>query len=573
MEKPSAPRAASNPPKKHVVQSTGAPNVAQTASNEEDDAADVLLARNESVASDELEGGAPEAGSESSNPEAGAFALGKWTGKPSAAALAATRPGPVAQPAAPDPPAKPAPAAATAQKALGDYQLLKKLGQGGMGAVYLAHQKSLDRQVALKVLSKELAANPRFVERFKREARVMARLDHPNILRCFEVNEAMGYNYLAMELVDGGSLGDWLRKRGKLSLADSLFVVLACAHALQHAHELKIIHRDIKPDNILLKRGVVKVADLGLGKATDEDLDLTKTGVGAGTPLFMAPEQARDAKRVDHRSDIYALGCMLYLFLTGTTPFMGTTTLEVIEAKEKGKFKPARQTNAEIPERLDLMLDKMLTPRPEHRYQSCAQLILDLESLGLAGSQLSFIEVEGPPKQTYSPPPKKVSMPQMQSTPPSQSGPSDSADATTESYWYASYVARDGKSVTRKMTAQEIIGQIRNKAFDAETQLSKARKGGYRSLGTYAEFQHLIKATLTKEKAERKAEKFKAFYQQIDKQEKSRQRWRWLHNKFLGIGGFIGFLLWLAVIVAIGVGLYFAVIWLGPFLAEKLSLG
>src|SRR5207248_6262426 len=138
----------------------------------------------------------------------------------------------------------------------------------------------------------------------------------------------------------------------------ALHIVLACAHALQHAHELKLVHRDIKPDNVLLTRkGVVKLADLGLAKAQDEDLSLTKTGTGAGTPLYMAPEQARDVKHVDHRSDIYSVGCMLYYFLTGKLPFTGETLVEVIDAKQKGKFTPARRLNADIPPRLDLIID------------------------------------------------------------------------------------------------------------------------------------------------------------------------------------------------------------------------
>jgi len=300
---------------------------------------------------------------------------------------------------------------------------------------------------------------------------------------------------------------------------------------------------------------------------------LTKTGAGAGTPLYMAPEQARDAKHVDHRCDIYALGCMLYVFLTGNMPFMGETLVQVIEAKEKGKFKPARHMNDEVPERLDLMIDKMLTAKPETRYQSCAQLILDLEGLGLANSQLSFIQVEGPPRQASAPPPpRKVSAPQMPAPGPARSA-TKPAETPAADYWFASFTTRDGKAVTRKLTSQEIIGQVRNKAFDAETQVSKTLKGGYRALGTYPEFQHQMKAALTTKKAERKAEKFKTFYEQIDKQEKSRQRWRWLHNKFLGVGGFVGFILWLAVLAGIGIGLYFVALWAWPILQEKLGLG
>jgi serine/threonine-protein kinase len=449
---------------------------------------------------------------------------------------------------------------------IGDYRLTKKLGQGGMGAVYLAHQVSLDRNVAVKMLSKELAAKPAFVQRFLREARVMAKLDHPNILRCYEVGEALGYHFLSMEFVEGGSVESWLKKLGKFSIGDSLHITLATAHALQHAHELNLIHRDIKPDNILLtKKGVVKVADLGLAKAKDDDMGITKTGTGAGTPIFMAPEQARDAKHVDGRSDIYAVGCMLYVFLTGQSPFKGETLVELIEAKEKGKFTPVRQFNDEVPERLDLIIDKVLAVKPEHRYQTCAELILELENLGLANRTLSFIApAEGPRPATPPPPAKKVTRPQFASS-------TVGAGGEDEGYWYASFTASDGKAVTRKLTKEQLLGMVKNHSLNAETQVSRTLKGGYRALGTYPEFHHLVKAHQTKDKAERRAEKFKAAYAKLEKEEVRRRRWRWFHNLMLRVGGGVGLLLWLVVVVGILVGLYFLGRWGLEMLRERVD--
>jgi serine/threonine-protein kinase len=177
-----------------------------------------------------------------------------------------------------------------------------------------------------------------------------------------------------------------------LSIADALYVTLACAEALRYAHEQNVIHRDVKPSNILLtKLGVVKIADLGLVKAHGEGVALTRTGTAVGTPLYMSPEQFRDAKRVDHRTDIYALGCMLYLMLTGKPPFASQAYIDLHEAKERGRFTPARKLNTEIPDRLDLMIDKMIAKRPEHRHQSCAELIRDLRCLGPAGTHLSLM--------------------------------------------------------------------------------------------------------------------------------------------------------------------------------------
>ncbi len=480
------------------------------------------------------------------------------------AAKAAARPAPA-----------PAPTSGKIKEVLmGDYRLTKKLGQGGMGAVFLGHQISLDRQVALKVLSKELAGKPAFVERFKREAKVMAKLDHPNILRCYGVGEAGGHHYLAMEFVEGGSVGDWLKKLGKFSLADSLHLTLACAHALQHAHELTILHRDIKPDNILLtKKGVVKVADLGLAKAQDDDLGLTKTGTGAGTPIYMAPEQARDSKHVDGRSDIYAMGVMLYVFLTGELPFRGETLVEMIEAKEKGKFSPARKFNEEVPERLDLIIDKMLVAKPEHRYQSCAEVILDLENLGLAGDRLSFIEpAPGPQSKTSSPAPqpKKINVVRAAMASPRSSLGASTPEALAD-YWFASFTTSAGKAVTRKLTLQQLQGMVKNNSLDADTQVSRTLKGGYRALGTYPEFEGLVKANRTKDKAERRAEKFKNIYEKIDREEKSRLRWRWIHNLTLRAGGFLGFILWLVIIAAVGVGLFYLGKWGIPILAERMG--
>src|SRR5262249_24648356 len=157
--------------------------------------------------------------------------------------------------------------------------------------------------VALKVLAKELAGRPGFVERFLREARLTARLDHPHIVRSLGTGASHGFHYLAVEYVGGGSVGGWLEKLGRFTIRDALHVALAVARALQYAHEQGLVHRDIKPDNLLLTTdGIVKVADFGLARG-EEDLNLTRTGVGIGTPLYAAPEQARDAKHADARSD------------------------------------------------------------------------------------------------------------------------------------------------------------------------------------------------------------------------------------------------------------------------------
>ena len=286
---------------------------------------------------------------------------------------------------------------------VGDFRIEKKLGQGGMGTVFLATQVSLERKVALKTLSPEFAKKPDFVKRFIREARSMARLQHPNVVQVYAADTASGVNYAAIEYIDGRSMQGWMNELKQLNVGDALHVTLVCADALKHAHDQNMIHRDIKPDNILVTaKGVVKVADFGLAKAVDDDVSMTQSGTGLGTPLYMAPEQARNAKHVDKRTDIYALGSTLYYFVTGKLPFTGENTLELIVAKEKGTFTHARKHNPQIPERLDLMIDKMLMKDPNHRYADCADIIRDLGQLGLANPALSFIESAGGETATVS---------------------------------------------------------------------------------------------------------------------------------------------------------------------------
>src|SRR5260221_7832679 len=180
----------------------------------------------------------------------------------------------------------------TGEMRLGEFLLVKRLGKGATGTVYLARQESQNRDVAVKVLAKHLASNPTILQRFQREARLMAALDHPHILRGYAVGEDRGYHYLAMEYVDGISLGNWLQKVERLSVGDTLHIVMAALDGLQYAHDQGLIHRDIKPDNIMItSAGAVKVADLGLAKGIADDLSLTQTGFSTGTPVYMSPEQ------------------------------------------------------------------------------------------------------------------------------------------------------------------------------------------------------------------------------------------------------------------------------------------
>jgi serine/threonine-protein kinase len=265
---------------------------------------------------------------------------------------------------------------------LGDFRLVARLGAGSMGTVYRARQVSTPRDAAVKVLSRELAAREDFVQRFLREARLLARLDHVHVLRCYGAGESHGYHYLAMEYAGGGSVQSWLEKLGRFELPDAVAVVAAAARGLGYAHENKLVHRDVKPDNLLFTtHGVVKVADLGLARAIDDGVNLTQTGMGMGTPLYASPEQAVNAKRADARSDIYALGCVLYHLVAGRPPFEASSFVELMTAKERCDFAPLKRHRAKLPERLERIVARMLA-KADQRYPDCEELLEDLALLG-----------------------------------------------------------------------------------------------------------------------------------------------------------------------------------------------
>ncbi len=272
-------------------------------------------------------------------------------------------------------------AAVDTELQLGDFKLLRKLGEGAAGVVYRARQISFDRDAAVKVLFK---ANAKNIERFYREARLAGALDHPHIVQGYAVGEERGVHYFAMEYVDGHSLQHLLNKLGRLRLSAAVRAALAVARALDYAHGQNLVHRDIKPGNVLIGRqGAIKLADLGMAKIRDVDLaELTRTGRGMGTPCYMPIEQFVNAKEADARCDIYALGCMLHALLTGQPPFVSSSFMELIQAKEAGVFPPAQQVNPEVPERLDAIIAKMAARHPEDRYQTCREVIDALLELG-----------------------------------------------------------------------------------------------------------------------------------------------------------------------------------------------
>lgn len=268
------------------------------------------------------------------------------------------------------------------RKALGQYELKKKLGQGGMGAVYLAVDTSLKRSVALKILPREKAANPQLVKRFKAEAQNASQLTHDNIVAVYGAGEADGYLYIALEYVDGIDVHDLVQRRGVLPVKRSIDIIKQVGRALQHAFEQGIVHRDIKPANLLIRRdGIVKLADMGLARAVDETLEtsITRAGTTVGTVDYMSPEQARNSKSADVRSDIYSLGCTWYHMLTGSPPYSEGSLVNKLNAHAKQPPPDPRDKNPAVPEGVVAVMQRMLAKGPDERYQTPLELIKDLE--------------------------------------------------------------------------------------------------------------------------------------------------------------------------------------------------
>ncbi len=271
---------------------------------------------------------------------------------------------------------------------IGKYQLIARIGQGGMGTVYKAKQANLDKIVALKVMAPSLARQREFVERFIREAHASAKLNHPNVVLALDAGEADGYYYFAMEFVDGENLRDVLDRDGKLPEKRALEIARAIAAALEHAHENNIVHRDIKPANIFLARdGTPKLGDLGLAKEIHTDKSLTQAGIPVGTPYFISPEQARGEESVDGRADLYALGATLYRMVAGDVPYDGPTSAIVMTKHLNDPIPDPRKNTPSLSEACVAIIHHCMQKRREDRYRNARQLREDIEAL-LAGKPL-----------------------------------------------------------------------------------------------------------------------------------------------------------------------------------------
>ncbi len=263
------------------------------------------------------------------------------------------------------------------------YQVMNKVGQGAMAVVFKARQLSLDRLVAIKVLPKRLSDNPEFVDRFYREGRAAGALNHANIVQAFDVGESNGYHYFVMEFIDGQTVYDLLTPDKPMDEKEAIRIITHVAEALDHSHKQGLIHRDVKPKNIMItKEGAVKLADMGLAREVkDFETANAEAGRAYGTPYYISPEQIRGDINIDYRADIYSLGATFYHMVAGRVPFEGTTPTAVMQKHLKEQLDPADHINHSLSSGVGEIIEVMMAKNPDDRYPSTQELISDLQAV------------------------------------------------------------------------------------------------------------------------------------------------------------------------------------------------
>lgn len=263
------------------------------------------------------------------------------------------------------------------------YKFLGKLGAGAMATVHKAKQMSLDRLVAIKILPKKFTTNPQFIERFYAEGRAAAQLNHPNIVQAFDVGKAGEYHYFVMEFVDGRTVYDDIVKHKRYTEKDAIDIAIQTTEALLHAHERGLIHRDVKPKNVMItKEGVAKLADMGLARAvSDKEAAEAEAGKAFGTPYYISPEQIRGEVKIGPPADIYSLGATLYHMVTGNVPFDGSNPSAVMHKHLKSELVPPDHVNPKLSAGIAEVIEMMMAKDPKKRYQNCKDLLVDLRAL------------------------------------------------------------------------------------------------------------------------------------------------------------------------------------------------
>jgi serine/threonine protein kinase len=263
------------------------------------------------------------------------------------------------------------------------YKIIGKVGAGAMAVVYKAKQISLNRTVAIKVLPRRFSENPEYVQRFYKEGQAAGKLNHPNIVQAIDVGEAGGYHYFVMEFVEGKTIADDLTGGQVFAEKDAIEIIIQVCHALQHAHAHGLVHRDVKPKNIMINaQGVVKLADMGLAReTTDIEAAQSEEGKAYGTPYYIAPEQIRGKIDIDGRADIYGLGATFYHMVTGRVPFTGDDSAEIMKKHLREKLIPPDHINTSLSAGVSEVIEIMMAKRREDRYKDIDELLIDLEAL------------------------------------------------------------------------------------------------------------------------------------------------------------------------------------------------
>jgi serine/threonine protein kinase len=345
------------------------------------------------------------------------------------------------------------------RNAIGLYDLVEQVAEGGMGTVYRARHRETGDMVAVKVMTTNMTGNPVLLKRFEQEFHAARRLDHPNIVRALDFGQEAGVPYLVMEFVEGESLGQKIERDGRLSETEAIRLVAQVAQGLHRAHKMGLIHRDIKPDNVMVTPdGVAKLTDMGLVKEIDTDLNLTRTGRGLGTPHFMAPEQFRNAKNADLRCDIYALGATLYMMVTGELPFRSSGPLDAWMKKMHNDLLPPRKVVPSISERIDWAIRRAMSADPEQRPVSCREFVEDLT--GRSTRKL----------------------------------PSTGDGSASGELWYLVYKDEEGVTHTVKGSAGAIRRSLKEGLLGdaSNVRASRAKTGPFENLRSYPEFRDMV---------------------------------------------------------------------------------
>ena len=359
---------------------------------------------------------------------------------------------------------------------VGNYDLLAKIAEGGMGAVYKARSVITGDIVAIKIVPSETAKNPVLLKRFEQEFRAASLLDHPNIVKAIEYCGTGASPFLVMEFVDGESLGQRVERTGAIAEAAAIHIISQVCDGLHRAHKQGLIHRDVKPDNILVTLdGIAKLTDMGLVKDVEGELNLTKTGRGLGTPHFMAPEQFRNAKNADVRCDIYSLGATLYMMVTGEVPFTKTSPLDCWMKKIKNDFPPPKQVCPKLGDRVNRAILRAMSADPAARPASCREFIEDLTGQ----TWKNRADTSHTMNRLQNSTPTLIAMPES---------------APVADIWYLVYKMPDGQQKTVKGTTERIQENLKAGTLGDPNAIvvCRTKAGPFESVRAIPEFRVLV---------------------------------------------------------------------------------